>query len=44
MAAVARGLLFRVLTTNAMQQDRPDPSVLTLEVDRYVKTMTVLGL
>lgn len=44
LAAVARGLLFRVLTTNAMQQDRPDPSKLTRDAERYAKTARFLGL
>lgn len=32
VAAVARGLLFRALTTNAMQQDRPEPAALARDL------------
>lgn len=44
LAAVARGLLFRVLTTNAMQQERPDSSVLARDAERYAKAARSLGL
>ena len=43
LAAVARGLLFRVLTTNAMQRDRPDPSGLRRDTERYAKAARSLG-
>lgn len=36
-SAVARGLLFRVLTTNAMQHDRPDASTLAHEAAVYLR-------
>jgi hypothetical protein len=35
---------FRVLTYNAMQPDRPDPSELTRDAERYAKTARSLGL
>ncbi len=43
LAAVARGLLFRVLATNAMQRDRPDPSALRRDTERYAKAARSLG-
>jgi hypothetical protein len=44
VAAVARGLLFRVLTTSAMQRDRPDPARLARDAERYAKTAGALGV
>lgn len=44
LAAVARGLLFRVLSTNAMQQDQPDSSALARDVAHYADAAQSLGL
>ncbi len=44
LAAVARGLLFRVLTTNAMQQDRPDASGLARDLASYMDAARSLDL
>ncbi len=44
LAAVARGLLFRVLTTNAIQQDRPDPSGLARDLAHYMDAARSLDL
>ncbi|UVY83965.1 TIGR02569 family protein [Brachybacterium sp. NBEC-018] len=41
-AAVARGLLFRVLTTEAMQRDRPDPAALARDIDHYTAALPEL--
>lgn len=40
--AVARGLLFRVLTTNAMQQEHPDPEGLARDLGHDVRVVDAL--
>lgn len=43
-SAVARGLLFRALTTSALQQVHPDSSGLARDLERYTDVAESLGL
>lgn len=43
LAAAARGLAFRVLTTNAIQSEQPDRRVLDRDLDAFQRGLAVLG-